>query len=307
MTEILGIVRDGKIIPQELWMKFIGTLENDASDLEMNLERARRMVAAAVEEAFKKRMVPRFGILFSGGVDSTLLAYLAKKNSCDFMCYTVGIENSDDVAWARRIAAQYGFPLKFKVLTLEELEAVIRAVVKIIGEPDVTKVSVGAVFYAAAQIAIADGRTTVFSGLGSEEIFAGYQRHSDALGPSKKNYAALHKECWNGLGAMWERDLVRDFKIASTLGVKVCAPFLDKELIRIAMKIHPMYKVEPEHKKVILRYAAQSLGLAKEFAWRKKQAAQYGSDFVKGLDKLAAAKGFRYKKEYLQSLLLDAR
>ena len=58
-----------------------------------------------------------------------------------------------------------------------------------------------------------------------------------------------------------------------------------------------------DNKKIILREIAEDFGLEKEFAWRKKKAAQYGSNFVKGIDKLAKKHNFTTKKEYLQSLL----
>ena len=64
-----------------------------------------------------------------------------------------------------------------------------------------------------------------------------------------------------------------------------------------------MFKLDNNNKKIILREAAEFLGLNKEFAWRKKQAAQYGSNFVNGIDKLARKNGFKLKKDYLQSLL----
>ena len=69
------------------------------------------------------------------------------------------------------------------------------------------------------------------------------------------------------------------------------------------MSVHPMFKIDKDNKKIILRDAAEFIGLKNEFAWRKKQAAQYGSNFVNGIEKLAKRKGFKFKKDYLQSLL----
>ena len=78
---------------------------------------------------------------------------------------------------------------------------------------------------------------------------------------------------------------------------------MDENLIKTAMTIHPMYKLSKDDKKIILREVAEDLGLEKEFAWRKKKAAQYGSNFIKGIDKLAKKHNFSTKKEYLRSLL----
>ena len=299
MTNVLGIVKEGKLIPEDLWVKFVSGMENDFDNLETNNERAKRELAESIINAVKRRIVPKAGVLFSGGVDSSLIAFILKKLDCSFTCYTVGIENSDDIAFAQKAANEYGFSLKHKILSMDELESAIKSVIKILNDTGIVKVSVGSVLYAGAKLALADGNNVLFGGLGSEEIFAGYQRHEDAL---QNGFEALHKECWNGLKGMWQRDLTRDFAIAKHLGLDLRTPFLDKDLIKVAMNIHPMYKLDKENKKIILREAAELIGLKKEFAWRKKQAAQYGSNFVNGIDKLARKNGFKTKKDYLKSL-----
>ena len=301
MTQILGIVKEGRLIPEELWVKFVNGLENDFESLETNNERAKRELAEAVVQAVKKRIIPKFGVLFSGGVDSSLIAFVARQLKCSFTCYTVGIENSDDIVWAQKIAGEYKFNYKQKILSLDELEDVLKNVIKILNDSDIVKVSVGSVLYSAGKLALLHGDNVLFGGLGSEEIFAGYQRHEEAL--QNNNFEALHKECWSGLKKMWSRDLLRDFTIAKNLGLELRTPFLDKDLVKAAMSIHPMPKLDKSNKKVILREVAEFIGLKKEFAWRRKQAAQYGSNFVSGIDKLARKNGFKLKKDYLQSLL----
>lgn len=300
MTQVLGIVKEGKLIPQELWLKFIEGMENSFETLETNNERAKREIAGAIINSIKKRIARKFGILFSGGVDSTLIAFVARKLNCNFTCYTIGIEGSDDIEWAKKVADEYKLNFKYKVLSLDELENVLKSVIKILNDADIVKASVGSVLYAAGKLALADNNNVLFGGIGSEEIFAGYKRHEDSL---QNGFEALHKECWNGLKGMHQRDLTRDFAIAKNLGLDLMTPFLDKDLIKIAMNVHPMLKLDKNNKKIILREAAEFIGLKKEFAWRRKQAAQYGSNFVNGIEKLAKRKGFKLKKDYLQSLL----
>ena len=301
MTQISEIIKEGKLLPEEAWINFVSGIENNFEILETNKERSKRIVAKTIIESVKRRLVSKFGILFSGGIDSTLIALISQQLKGRFTCYTVGCGNSNDINWAQKIAAEYDFNLKCKNLSLEELAIVLKNVVRILGEADTMKVSVGSVLYAAGKVAIADGNNVLFGGLGSEEIFAGYQRHEDAL--KKGGFVALHKECWNGLKGMYKRDLTRDFAISKSLGIELRTPFLDKELIKAAMRVHPMYKIDKENKKIILREAAELIGLKHEFAWRKKQAAQYGSSFMDGMEKLAKKNCFKYKKEYLQSLL----
>jgi len=180
-------------------------------------------------------------------------------------------------------------------------ENIIKKTIKILNSDDFVWVSVGSVVYASVQLALQNNIKILLGGLGTEEIFAGYARHEDAL--KNNDFQSVHKESWNGLKNMWSRDLLRDSKIAKHLQVELRTPYMDLEVIKAAMSINPMYKLDNENKKIILREIAEDFGLEKEFAWRKKKAAQYGSNFVKGIDKLAKKHGFATKKEYLQSLL----
>ena len=89
--------------------------------------------------------------------------------------------------------------------------------------------------------------------------------------------------------------------LTSYLGIKVLVPFLDDEVIKAAMGIPGERKLNPEHRKIILREIAEELGLLKEIAWRKKLGAQYGSGFDKVMDK--SAKAAKLKKSiYARSL-----
>ena len=131
--------------------------------------------------------------------------------------------------------------------------------------------------------------------MGSEEIFAGYERHELAEN--------VTEECWNGLANMWERDFVRDYTLGKHFNAELMTPFLDKDLIVEAMKFPPKDKLDDDQKKIILRKIAEEEGLPDEFAWRKKKAAQYGSKFDRILAKIAKKKGFKFKGDYLKSLL----
>jgi len=135
---------------------------------------------------------------------------------------------------------------------LDELEKTVKEVLKILKDADIVKVSVGSVLHACGKLAIENNDRILFGGLGSEEIFAGYQRHEDAL---KNGFEAVHNECWAGLKNMWKRDLTRDFAIAKKLDIELVAPFLDWDFVKRAMEIHPMLKINKEHKKILQSWA----------------------------------------------------
>ena len=149
-------------------------------------------------------------------------------------------------------------------------------------------------FVQAIELGKKDKIDTFFTGLGSEEIFAGYHFHDEAKD--------VHKECWKRLKSMWQRDLKRDYAIANAMKIKLITPFLDESLIKTAMGISSKRKIDQKNKKIILREIAQDLGLMKKFAWRAKKAAQYGSYFDKCIAKLARQNGFIFKQDYIKSL-----
>lgn len=241
----------------------------------------------------------KFGLLFSGGVDSTLIAFVAKKLGKNFMCYTTtleepGLKTGEDLEYSEKIAKELGFELKIVKLNLEEAEGYIKKTIQITGKNDIVSVGVGATFVPACEQAQKDGIKIIFSGLGSEEIFAGYERHEKA--------EDINKECLEGLKNIKEKDLDRDEAITKHYNLELKIPFLDQELIDYALKIPGELKIKDGIKKFILRKAAINIGLPEEYAMRKKRAAQYGSRIDNAILKLTRKKGLKYKKEYLQSL-----
>ncbi len=279
-------VENGKLIEEEKWKTIIDDLKKQETSIEL---------PDALVEAIKKRIPnEHFGILFSGGVDSSFLALICKKQKANFTCYCVGTEDSDDIREAKVTAEHFGFNLKTKILSLEEISEICKEVIKITGKNDIVTVGVAAVEYAGCELAVKDNVKILFGGLGSEELFAGYQRHKDA--------DDVNEECWKGLrDVIWQRDFTRDSKIAEHFGIEFRTPFLDKDVILAAMKVPGDQKVHLETNKWILRNIADGMGLGK-YAWRKKQAAQYGSHIDKAIEKLAKQKGLKFKKDYLESL-----
>ncbi|MBW2965263.1 diphthine--ammonia ligase [Candidatus Woesearchaeota archaeon] len=258
-------------------------------------EQIRRKLTGILVNAVAKRVPDqKFGILFSGGVDSTLIAQVCKSLGVGFTCYTAALESeteAEDLAYAKKAAAELGVELKFKTINLGEVETYLKKVVPLIEDNNVVKVGVGLTFYVACEMARKDGIKVIFSGLGSEELFAGYERHKDA--------SDVNDECLSGLRKMYERDTYRDDVITMNNNLELRLPFLDIPLVKYALKIPAKYKLDALQNKKILRSVAEELGVPKVFAQRKKKAAQYGSGFDKALEKLARKAGMKSKSAYL--------
>jgi len=263
-------------------------------------EEMKKQTQILIRDAIQKRLTDqKVGVLFSGGIDSVYIAYMLKKLGVEFTCYTAalteqGMEKAEDLIYAEKAAEQLGLKLKVIHADLAETEAVIKELIPLIETTNVVKVGVALPFYLCCKKAREDGIRVMYSGLGSEEIFAGYERHEKS--------SNVNNECLSGLRKMHERDLYRDDVVTMANTIELRLPFLDKTLAAYALRIPAKYKLVDEHKKVILRNIADDIGIPKEFSWRQKKAAQYGSKFDRAIQKLAKKHDFDKKAGYLNSL-----
>jgi diphthine-ammonia ligase len=299
MARLANVVDEKGLVPEATWKKVIDSLRDRATG-SPDKEKLKQAIIAAVKKRIPKEP---FGIFFSGGLDSAVIALICKQLGLKFTCYTVGFKHEAseipwDVFYAREMAKKFGLNHVEKLYDVKEASDIIKEAVKIFPKPKefnttyYVTIDVASVVIAAKKIA---KEKIFFSGLGSEEIFAGYNRHLKC--------EDVNEECWKGLKEMWSRDLYRDVTLGSALGIDLLVPLLDEDVIIEAMKFEGSKKISKEHKKIIFREVAEELGLPKEFAWRKKQGAQYGSKFDRAIEKLAKMNGFKYKQEYVESLM----
>ena len=268
---------------------------NENEDLE--IEQAAEEIKEKFLEAVEKR-VPEgdLGLLFSGGVDSTLIAAALQELDKDFTAYTAGIQHGNvnaprDMDWAQEVAEEMDIGLEAYEASLEEVEETLPMIVDWISSTSVVKNGVALPF----QFSLKNSKEeeqVIMSGLGSEQLYAGYHR--------QQGY--LNKECLSGLRSIFENDLYRDNVVSFRNGREIRLPFLDHDLIEHALTIPEDYKVKEDYRKYVLRKAAEKLEVPEKVAWRGKTAAQYGSNFDKAIDRLSRDNGFDHKQEYLNSL-----
>ncbi|MFP4567348.1 MAG: diphthine--ammonia ligase [Candidatus Woesearchaeota archaeon] len=258
----------------------------DVSSLDAGDEFFFSHTSKLLEDAVRKRIPPsnEVALLFSGGLDSCFLALMLKKLGVKFKCYTASLRHdsfqvSHDEVWSLKAADMLGLDLEVVHTTLAEYKGIIKDTLNIVEDNNVTKTSVGASFLMCSRRAQKDGFKVIFSGLGSEELFAGYNRHL--------NSHELNEECLSGFRKLFERDLYRDDVITMHSNLELRTPFLDLELVEFSLKIPPALKIKGADNKFILRKISADLGLPEELAFRRKMAAQYGSNFDKALTKLS--------------------
>lgn len=236
------------------------------------------------------------GVFFSGGLDSTLIAFILASHRVEFTCYVAGfhetgLQEPEDLVEARKTASHFGWTLKESVVDMRGAEQAIKQARDILADPNPVAVGVASVIIIAAECAKKDGCTEFFCGLGSEDTFAGYARHEAV--------EDVNNLCWHDLETTYDRDLVRDFALGSALGIHVHTPFHEPLAVQLAMRMPGERKIQHGHRKYLLREIALRAGLPGRFAFRGRKAAQYGSRMDGALGRLAKRKGVK-KSEYLQ-------
>ena len=259
---------------QRDWMEYDLIKENE-TDI--------KILRTALEEAVHRQLmsdVP-YGVLLSGGLDSSITSAIAKKyaekriESDDkdaawwpqLHSFATGLENSPDLAAAQKVADHLGtihHEIKF---TIQEGIDAIRDVIYHLETYDITTIRASTPMYLMARAIKAMGIKMVLSGEGADEIFGGYLYFHKA--PSAKEF---HEETVRKLDKLHMYDCLRANKSLAAWGIEGRVPFLDKAFMDIAMNINPSDKMinGERMEKWILRKAFEDL-LPKSVVWRQKE------------------------------------
>ena len=297
-----SILKGSKLISKKEWDNNINSIESSIEYSKLINDKiiAKHLIKESLTDSIMIRSNKKFGVLLSGGLDSSLIALICKNLDRDFNCYSIGLEGSTDLWYANKVASLLNLKLKTKMLILNEVENYLKKCIKLLKTRDVVKLEIAVTMYAAFELASKDNCKLLFAGGGSEEIFAGYEKHIGFL--KKGGFEEVYKESWDGLRSCYDRDISRDYLISQKLKINLLLPFLDINFIRTVMNIHPKLKISSNEKKIILRDLALDLGLTKDIASRKRTAAQYGSRISHAILKLSKKNGFKYKQDYINSL-----
>ncbi len=237
----------------------------------------------ALKAAVKRQLmsdVP-YGVLLSGGLDSSVISAVANKYSAKRVetddqehawwprlhSFAVGIKGSPDLAKARVMANHLGTVHHEVNYTVQEGLDAIRDVIYHIETYDVTTVRASTPMYLLARVIKSMGIKMVLSGEGADEIFGGYLYFHKA--PDAKSF---HDETVRKLGKLYLYDCLRANKSLAAWGVEGRVPFLDKEFLDVAMRLNPESKMCPgkEIEKRVVRLAFSDM-LPESIAWRQKE------------------------------------
>ena len=267
---------DGKLVKwyNREWTEYDAVKENETSIAE---------VKKALEDAVHRQLmsdVP-YGVLLSGGLDSSVTSAIAKKyaqkrvESDDtseawypqLHSFSVGLEGSPDLAAAQKVADYIGtihHEIKF---TIQEGLDAIKDVIYNIETYDITTIRSSTPMYLMARVIKSMGIKMVLSGEGADEIFGGYLYFHKA-----PNAEEFHDETVRKLDKLHMYDCLRANKSLMAWGIEGRVPFLDKEFIDVAMRLNPQDKMinGERMEKWIIRKAFEDM-LPESVAWRQKE------------------------------------
>ncbi|HYY65764.1 MAG TPA: asparagine synthase (glutamine-hydrolyzing) [Nitrososphaeraceae archaeon] len=248
----------------------------------------------------------RVGIIFSGGIDSVIVAWLAKKMVREVICYTGGIRGSSDILFARQIAKKLDLKLRVNELTDDEVEQIIPEIINSIEDTNAGQVEVAVPVYAAVKLAHEDGINVMLTGQGADELFGGYSWYAKVV--EKEGYGKLREHMTKDLLLLYKETLEREDKITMAHSIEMREPFLDLGVIKTSMRMDLKLNVrggDDNFGKHVHRRLAQELGIPRNIAYRVKEAAQHGSGMHNVFNAIARKHGFdelAISKQYLGAL-----
>ncbi len=241
------------------------------------------VLRVALEAAVERQLmtdVP-YGVLLSGGLDSSIISAVAKKYAAkriesgntegawwpQLHSFAVGLIGSPDLAAARKVADHIGTIHHEIHFTVQEGLDAVRDVIYHVETYDVTTIRASTPMYLLSRVIKSMGVKMVLSGEGADEIFGGYLYFHKA-----PNAEEFHKETVRKLQKLHMYDCLRANKSLASWGVEGRVPFLDKEFMDIAMRLNPKDKMAGNGKmeKWILRKAFEDY-LPESVTWRQKE------------------------------------
>src|SRR5688572_19257209 len=249
---------------------------------------APKQLREALESAVHRQMmsdVP-YGVLLSGGLDSSLIAACAARFARRRVedddhseawwprlhSFAIGLHGSPDLAAAEIAAKALGTVHHGFTYTFEEGLDALPEVIRHIETYYVTTIRASTPMFLLARRIKAMGVKMVLSGEGSDEVFGGYLYFHKA-----PNAREFHEETIRKLDALHSYDCLRANKSMMAWGVEPRVPFLDVEFLDVAMRMDARHKMAGQRpdgtrrmEKSILREAFAGY-LPDAILWRQKE------------------------------------
>lgn len=278
-----------------------------ASPRKISMQTAAKNLKKLLEQSVKEKVsgLKEVAVAFSGGLDSSIVAFLAKQSNVEVHLIHASLKDQPETEYALKIAEEFELPIHVCLFNEEDLERTIPRALRIIEDPNPLNLSIGVPIFWTAQKAASMKLKVMLAGQAADELFAGYKRYvNDYLSFGEEK---VRKELFHDITSIHETNLERDHKLCNFHGAELRLPFADYRIAEFATSLPLNLKIEhqPEGlRKIVLRKVAKDTGLPESVVEKPKKAVQYTTGVDKALKKLAKKSGVSVG-EYLRKIFED--
>jgi asparagine synthetase B (glutamine-hydrolysing) len=236
------------------------------------------ILARLIDKSTRSRVkqCKKVGVAFSGGLDSSLLAYSSARHAKVTLC-SVYVKGSKDERGSKRAADRLDLELVSSEIDEERVRNELRGL-NLPFTPSPMDKALWCVYSIAGRMARERDADVLILGQLADELFGGYMKYT----------LELREHGIEAATAMMERDVwecsrggfIRD-ETACSRWIEPRFPFADEEIVRLALGLPLEYKIAPGDRKRVLKLAALEMGLPEELVMQPKKAAQYSSGIIK--------------------------
>lgn len=249
----------------------------EPEDQDISIDTCIKRIRSTLEKSIQKRLmsdVP-LGAFLSGGLDSSIIAGIAKKYLGELHTFSVGIEGSRDLEAARIVSRHIGSIHHEYVITAREIQEYLPEIIYYLESYDQDLVRSAIPCFFTAKIA-SDYVKVILTGEGADELFGGYTYYKDI-----RDTKSLSRELKRSIESLHNINLQRVDRMTMRHSIEGRVPFLDLEMINLCLSIPPAYKLRgnPVVEKWILRKAFEDI-LPGDIVWREKEQFDEGSGTV---------------------------
>jgi len=259
----------------------------------IDMDSAAKHLQRLLLESTRKRVadIDEVAVAFSGGLDSSLIAVLAKLCEVEVHLISVGLKGQPEVESAKLAAEAIGIPLSVQTYTISDVEQVLPKILWLIETADSIKTSIAIPFYWVAEITSRMKCKVLFAGQGSDELFGGYHRY---LREYAQSVATVRNAMYSDFVSAYETNFQRDVQVCSFHKVRLRLPFADQKVVNFALSLPVKLKIESPQdalRKRVLRQVAKNLEMPAFIVNKRKKAIQYATGVHKALRKLSKEDG----------------
>ena len=265
----------------------------------LDMETAAQQLKKALLQSTRRRVsdVEEVAVAFSGGIDSSIIAFLTKLCHVDTHLICVALEGQREANFAERAARALDLPLHQAAYSIDDVEEALPKVLWLIEEPNPVNVSIAIPIFWVAEQTAKLGFRVLMTGQGGDELFGGYHRYLEDY--ARHGLDGLQRRLYQDVVSSPESNFQRDNKVCTFNKVKLRLPFADWDVIQLALSLPANLKIaspKDELRKRVLRKAAKKLGIPKFITEKTKKAIQYTTGVNQAMRKLAKKEGLTLRK-----------